>query len=330
VASDTKSKSDGASPGQERGLSYVAQLALDDARRKAVSPNPSRSFTETILPIIGGVAGAGVILLIMGAIVVWVRLVAAGLPAEQGLAATPKETLAVTGAHVLLVPLFFAALSAIGSNYYLALRIHAIIEADARGEDPPLTKWQKTKAGIGRVWGWLMKHPTKYPIYLILVPLFLVTWPVGLLMGFLSRHKLSALWWFVVFPFSWFWGAIALSYGCAYAWADHVYTTSPSMNRGLRSIKLYVWAGFAVAAVVTALAGQIEKPSHLAPATVTLNKGHPIAGLFVASDPEAIYLGRGHSLEEIPRAQIRDIQISRTKEKPSPPSLLTRLVDLVL
>ena len=93
------------------------------------------------------------------------------------------------------------------------------------------------------------------------------------------------------------------------------------MGRSLRRMRVLVFAGFALAACGTALAGQFDRPSQLAPATVSLRSGKDVHGLFVASDGSTVTLGVAHNLRSISRTEIASVSIGQPPDVPLPHSL---------
>ena len=70
------------------GQLYVAEREVERARLKATRASGDRPWWGAALSAIGAAAGFGLALVAMGAIVMWVRLVAVDVPAEQGLASS--------------------------------------------------------------------------------------------------------------------------------------------------------------------------------------------------------------------------------------------------
>ncbi len=309
------------------GHSYVAELELKHAREKARRVE-RRPWWTPVAALIGGAAGFGVVLVAMGAIVMWVRLMAAGIPVEQGLAAVSTRSLAVTGAHVLLVPVLFMVIVMLGLHYWLDLRLRRDVQAFEAGATPPellgrtRSVGRKANTWLEQAVEWMNAHP------LLWIP-FLPLYPLVKFSELLARHRLTVLWWVAAFPLVPGWIGIFVFNTLALRWATHVYETAHMMERSLVDVRLRVIAGFALAAVLVALAFQFDKPSQLAPTRISLTNGTHISGLYVGGDSEALTLAVGHRLKVIPQAQISTTEIKPLPAASRSKSLDTRLVDAI-
>lgn len=317
----------GLTPGQQ----YILSLQVDKARAQG-SPTGDRPWWEIVVAVAGAAAGLGICLLVLGAAVTWLRLVAAGLPAEQGLAAVSKQSLAVVGAHVLLVPAIISTVGVIGVHYWTDLSIRRTVKAIDAGEPAPVTlehaqrATEKLNARLQRTSNWLNQRAVaKGAVLAIFVPF----WPLYKVSEFLRRRKLLFLWWVAAFPPVPTWIALFVLYSIAWRWSEHVEATSYLAGRSLRKIRGLTLLGFALAACGVALAGQFDQPSQLAPATVTLISGSKVTGLFVASDAVAVTLSLDHKLRVISRPDIASLSIGHQRNVPVPPSLERDLFEAV-
>lgn len=328
MTSTSTSTSDKTPPDLSPHEVYVARLHVDAASgtTQTRSDTAPRSW-ERVLTLAGAAAGLGAFLIVMGAAVTWVRLVGEGLPAEEGLSAAPKESLAVVGAHVLLLPICISLVTWTVGQYGADLRMRETVRAAQTGEPAPEHFDDRLAALWRRLTAWVSRHKSlRYPAYVLLAPLIVVSLPVFVL----SRLRLVALWYIFILPFTWMFVTMVAAYWGALAWARHVEKTSYVAQRSLRSMRFRIATGFVIAAAVTALAGQLDSPSSFPPTTVQLTGGRSLHGLRVAEDVETVVLGVGTKLVEVPRSQIQRVTIGHPPNEKQPDSPLVSLVHLVL
>ncbi|HWX44709.1 MAG TPA: hypothetical protein VNY52_05240 [Solirubrobacteraceae bacterium] len=168
---------------------------------------------------------------------------------------------------------------------------------------------------------WMNAHP------LLWIP-FLPLYPLVKFSELLARPAHGPV---VVaaFPLVPGWIGIFVFNTLAWRWATHVYETAHMMERSLMDVRLRVMAGFALAAVLVALAFQFDKPSQLAPTRISLTNGTHISSLYVGGDSEALTLAVGHRLKVIPQAQISTTEIKPLPAASRSKSLDTRLVEAI-
>lgn len=308
------------------GRRYVAELEVEHAKEKAA--RVERPWWTPVAALIGGAAGFGVVLVGMGAIVMWVRLMAAGVSVEQGLAAVPTRSLAVTGADVLLVPILFMVVTMIGLHYWLDLRLrHDLQAVEAGGAPSELLGRTRSVGKKANTW---LEHAVEsmnaHPLrWLPLWPLY----PLVKLSELLGRYRLTVLWWVAAFPLVPGWIGLFVFNALAWRWANHVYETAHMTEKSLMDLRLRVITGFAVAAVLVSLAFQFDKPSRLAPTRISLTSGRHINGLYVGGDSDALTVAVGHTLKVIPRSQISSTEVEQIPAGPPAKSLEARIVEAI-
>jgi hypothetical protein len=322
--------------GNDQATAYVARLAVDAAR--ASEPRvPVKPWWEVLIAVAGAAAGVAAFLTFMGAITVWIRLLVAGLPAEQGVAVMSKGSLAVVGAHVMSFPGLISLLVAVALYYYEDLTTRKTIEAIKAGKTPDVpfqavtTRWKAVTRKSRGTWSWLCTRPyRRYPTYAVVLPVLLVFYLlVHIPAQIFARLKLMPLWWCVILPFQASSFAVVGANLLALRWANHVHATSQTMNRTLRGIRIRTTSGWVLASVIVALSFQLDQPSQLPPATVTVEHGPEVHGLYLTSSSDAVYIGSHGDLLEIPRGAIRSVEIGHAKSSYAPKSLLARFIGLL-
>jgi hypothetical protein len=286
----------------------------------------SRPTWEIVVTVAGAMAGLGLMVIVLGAGVVWIRLDAVGLPAVVGLSVTPNSMLAVLGARYLVEPMVISFLSIAAMNYYLDHQSRETARAEAAGKERPVFLehkiWSALKRSGNRAWS---MRGVRWMLYLLLVPLL----PLILINVLFERLRVPWLWWIVIVPFSWFWVSTVLCFAVAWRWSNHVWRTGIRERWPLRSIRRRTAAAFLAMALITALAGQADHPTQIPPASVMLISGHTEKGLYVADDGQAVYLGKTGRIAEIPRRAVQRVVVGHPKEAASRPSLLMRLFNAV-
>jgi hypothetical protein len=129
---------------------------------------------EGLATVAAATAGLGLFLVVMGAAIVWVRLEAAGLPGDVGLAVTPKSDLAALGFRKLLFP------ALVNGGIFFAVARWMDARRDRR--DEALARGATVRPGrLERGRSWLMDPARKRR--LIVLPLV----PIAVLAALSSR-----------------------------------------------------------------------------------------------------------------------------------------------
>jgi hypothetical protein len=329
-------ENDPKSPGSSArsGHEYLFERELERARVAPGRQTPDKPWWGVAVTVAGAGAGFGLALVAMGAIVMWVRLVAAGVPAEQGVGVMSPQSLAVVGAHVLLVPVLLSAAFYIALNYWWDVGLREHVQSVEAGQEPvrplPLQRVQEiytnALAATARAVTWVNAHrPAKIAALVVVIPLY----PIFKLSELLSRYKLMVLWWVAAFPPVPSWIGIFVFNSLAWRWAEHVHATSRVMERSVGEIRSRVFAGFAVAAVLVALAGQFDRPSRLPPTTIKLTSGANVHGLFVTSDAQSVTIAVGKELRGVARRRISAVEVGQLPRVRAPESIEGRLFQAV-
>jgi hypothetical protein len=302
----------------DEGPAGAGDLAA--AEEKGGAAQASRSdmpLWQILATVAGALAGLGLFLVVLGAAVVYVRLLAAGLPAEQGLAATPKEALAVAGAHVLALPIVIGALAVSVANYHSDLEDRKVERALDKGVEPPETLYQKlTRWGNKRFLVKPRRKLVRLPVYALIGLVYVLSLPFYLVATGLAKLKLRWAYWLLVVPLSWFWVTFVLAIGLAWRWSNHVYADGHGRGMSLRQMRIRSGAALVLASAVAALAGQADKPSKLSPVTAHLTGGAVVHGLEVADTSEGLYLGDAGKLTMIPRSRLTSVAVGKPPKPP--------------
>lgn len=207
--------------------------------------------------VASGLAGAGIVLYVIGVVVFWERLASRGFQAQEVIATLPREQIAVAGAREALVS---AVAGAIG-----ALVLYGVYRLLGTGE----------VAGTRGVRAWLAKRMREHVAGTVTGLIFFLS----VLIGPVTVTDIVCLPLFLLITF---FGVRSIQRSLRidkFAFKNHVRPW------------IVVTAGLVAAVFVVSVARQAEFPDQVALATVELDSG-TVCGLYLGATSDVIVLGQ--------------------------------------
>ena len=171
MATDTSTEFEGVDP--------LGDIRIEDARARALvevahgAGRPARPWWEVVLAAATGAAGLGLFVVVLGAIAMWVRFKAAGLPAGPGLEALSPSSLAAVGASDFAFPLLLNGVAILAANSHIDAYARSVVQAVRAGEVPPeprsLTLPPRARAFGDKLWA---HRAIRVLAYIALAPVY--------------------------------------------------------------------------------------------------------------------------------------------------------------
>ncbi|MDQ3676499.1 MAG: hypothetical protein M3401_06795 [Actinomycetota bacterium] len=217
---------------------------------------------DSIRKLVGAVAGAGVVLYVIGVSVLWQRLARADVQAQDVITAIPREQLAVAGAREALVSLI--AGTVFGLLCYATYRVY---DGSRRAA--------ASNGVLGRGARWMRQRPA------VVVTLAVAgsCLPVG-------PFSADGLFFLVMFLALVFLGTRSV---------HRSLIAEPQEHRGSRLPWLRVLAVLSAAVLLVSILRQREFPDPFSCASIAVGDNHEYTGLYLGLTSDVIILGRGRS-----------------------------------
>jgi hypothetical protein len=289
---------------------------------------PSRPWWEVAVAVTGGAAGLGLFVIVLGAIAMWVRFKAAGLPAGAGVASQSTNSLAGVGASDFALPIALNVLAAVAVYSYVDGHLRSVLDALRAGQPVPPIKLERWWSGKDLTIPVPKHRGIRAAVYVAVVPLLILDAPFKIFRRF-GLAVLYPLWGVAFVPFEPSWVVLVIGMSVVWKWSACVNRTVPATPAGIRRARLFTAVGAVVVASFTAVTGEADPGPHFPTAVAHLKGGSQVAGSYVSFSGGTLYLGTGSSLRVILPSELAGFSVHDVRPSEPPPSLLMRGVEFV-